>query len=87
MYATISKFAAVPETPLTVRMKTTPTDKGRFSIKFWCTQNKGSRRSMKKQPSRPPKHDIAILAGIVNFLPHPSPPREFGEGVRNSQMI
>ena len=31
--------------------------------------------------------DIAILAGVVNFLPHPNPPREFGEGVRNSQMI
>jgi predicted aspartyl protease len=31
--------------------------------------------------------DIAILAGVVNFLPHPSPPREFGEGARNSQMI
>jgi hypothetical protein len=30
---------------------------------------------------------IAILAGVVNFLPHPSPPREFGEGVRNSQII
>ena len=30
---------------------------------------------------------IAILAGVVNFLPHPSPPREFGEGVRNSQMM
>ena len=30
---------------------------------------------------------IAILAGVVNFLPHPNPPREFGEGVRNSQMI
>jgi hypothetical protein len=30
---------------------------------------------------------IAILAGVVNFLPHPSPPREFGEGVRNLQMI
>ena len=31
--------------------------------------------------------DIAILAGVVNFLPHPSPPRTRGEGVRNSQMI
>jgi hypothetical protein len=31
--------------------------------------------------------DIAILAGVVNSLPHPSPPREFGEGVRNSPMI
>jgi len=30
---------------------------------------------------------IAILAGVVNFLPHPSPPRTRGEGVRNSQMI
>ena len=30
---------------------------------------------------------IAILAGVVNFLPHPNPPREFGPGVRNSQMI
>ncbi len=32
------------------------------------------------------KH-IAILAGVVNFLPHPSPPRTRGPGVRNSQMI
>jgi hypothetical protein len=31
--------------------------------------------------------DIAILAGVVNFLPHPSPPRTRGPGVRNSQMI
>jgi len=30
---------------------------------------------------------IAILAGVINFLPHPSPPRTQGEGVRNSQMI
>jgi hypothetical protein len=30
---------------------------------------------------------ITILAGVVIFLPHPNPPREFGEGVRNSQMI
>ena len=30
---------------------------------------------------------IAILAGVVNFLPHPNPPREFGEGVKNLQMI
>jgi hypothetical protein len=30
---------------------------------------------------------IAILAGVVIFLPHPSPPRTRGEGVRNSQMI
>ena len=29
----------------------------------------------------------AILAGVVNFLPHPSPPRTRGPGVRNSQMI
>ena len=31
--------------------------------------------------------NIAILAGVVNFLPHPNPPRCLGEGVRNSQMI
>ncbi|NJM63948.1 MAG: hypothetical protein HC849_33505 [Oscillatoriales cyanobacterium RU_3_3] len=31
--------------------------------------------------------DIAILAGAVNFLPHPNPPRTSGEGVRNLQMI
>jgi len=30
---------------------------------------------------------IAILPGVVNFLPHPNPPRTRGEGVRNSQMI
>ena len=30
---------------------------------------------------------IAILAGVVIFLPHPNPPRTRGEGVRNSQMI
>ena len=30
---------------------------------------------------------MAILAGLVNFLPHPSPPRTRGSGVRNSQMI
>ena len=30
---------------------------------------------------------IAILAGVVNFLPHPNPPRTRGPGVRNSQMI
>ena len=30
---------------------------------------------------------MAILAGVVNFLPHPSPPRTRGPGVRNSQMI
>jgi len=29
---------------------------------------------------------IAILAGVVNFLRHPSPPRT-RSGVRNSQMI
>jgi hypothetical protein len=33
------------------------------------------------------KHNIAILAGVVIFLPHPNPPRTRGEGVRNSQMI
>jgi hypothetical protein len=31
--------------------------------------------------------NIAILAGVVNFLPHPNPPRTRGEGVRDSQMI
>ena len=31
--------------------------------------------------------DIAILAGVVNFFPHPCPPRTRGSGVRNSQMI
>jgi hypothetical protein len=30
---------------------------------------------------------IAILAGVVNFLPHPNPPRTRGSGVRNSQMM
>jgi len=30
---------------------------------------------------------IAILAEVVNFLPHPNPPRTRGEGVKNSQMI
>jgi len=30
---------------------------------------------------------IAILAGVVNFLPHPNPPRTRGEGVRDSQMM
>ena len=30
---------------------------------------------------------IAILAGVVNFLHHPNPPRTRGSGVRNSQMI
>ncbi|WP_445250231.1 RNA-guided endonuclease InsQ/TnpB family protein [Microcoleus sp. OTE_8_concoct_300] len=30
---------------------------------------------------------IAILAGVVNFLPLPNPPRTCGEGVRNSQMM
>ena len=30
---------------------------------------------------------IAILAGVVNFLPHPNPPRTRGLGVRNSQMM
>ena len=30
---------------------------------------------------------IAILAGVVKFLPHPNPPRTRGEGVRNSQMM
>ena len=33
------------------------------------------------------RQNIANLAGVVNFLPHPSPPRTRGEGVRNSQMI
>ena len=38
--------------------------------------------------SRQCRHsNIAILAGAVNFLPHPSPPRSRGSGVRNSQMI
>jgi hypothetical protein len=31
--------------------------------------------------------NIAILAGVVNFLPHPNPPRGFGERARNSQRI
>jgi transposase len=31
--------------------------------------------------------NIAILAGVVNFLPHPNPPRTRGPGVRDSQMI
>src|SRR4028118_1100969 len=39
MYTTISKSTAVPETPLTVRRKTTPKYKGRFSIKLDCTRN------------------------------------------------
>ncbi|GEM_PF-1504781 len=30
---------------------------------------------------------IAILAGVVNFLPYPNPPRTRSEGVRNQQMI
>ena len=30
---------------------------------------------------------IAILAGVVNFLPHSNPPRTRGSGVRNSQMM
>jgi hypothetical protein len=30
---------------------------------------------------------MAILAGVVKILPHPSPPRTRGSGVRNSQMI
>jgi len=33
------------------------------------------------------KITIAILAGVVNFLPHPNPPRTRGPGARNSQMI
>ena len=49
--------------------------------------------------ARTRKITIAILAGVVNFLPHPNPPRtrgpgvrnnpprEFDPGVRNSQMI
>jgi len=28
-----------------------------------------------------------ILAGVVNFLPYPNPPRTRGLGVRNSQMM
>jgi hypothetical protein len=31
--------------------------------------------------------NIAILAGVVIFLPHPNPPRGFGEGVRNLHRI
>jgi multisubunit Na+/H+ antiporter MnhE subunit len=31
--------------------------------------------------------NIAILAGIVIFLPHPNPPQGIGEGVRNLQKI
>ena len=34
-----------------------------------------------------PGEYIAILAGVVNFLPHPNPPRGFGKGLRNSQMM
>ncbi len=30
---------------------------------------------------------IAILAGVVTFLPHPNPPRTRWESVRNSQMM
>ena len=30
---------------------------------------------------------MAIVAGVVKLLPHPSPPRTRGSGVRNSQMI
>lgn len=30
---------------------------------------------------------IAILAGVVFFLPHPNPPRTRGSGVRNSQRM
>jgi hypothetical protein len=30
---------------------------------------------------------IAILAGVINFLPHPNPPLESGERVRNSHKI
>ena len=30
---------------------------------------------------------IAILAGVINFLPHPNPPRSRGSGVRNLQMM
>ena len=37
--------------------------------------------------SREVNQVIAILAGVINFLPHPSPPRSRGPGVRNSQMI
>src|SRR4028118_2027243 len=31
--------------------------------------------------------NLAILAGVVNFLPHPNPPRTRGSGVRDSQMM
>ena len=31
--------------------------------------------------------NIAILAGVVNFLPYPNPPRTRGSGVRDSQMM
>jgi hypothetical protein len=43
----------------------------------------------KNQPYKFTKNcfDIAILAGVVNFLPHPNTPQGIGEGVRNSQMI
>ncbi len=30
---------------------------------------------------------IAILAGVVNFLPHPTLPEPDRSGARNSQMI
>ena len=33
------------------------------------------------------KYTIAILAGVVNFLPHPNFPRTRDPGVRNSQMM
>ena len=36
-----------------------------------------------KRGERYSEHDIAIIAGVVNFLPHPNPPRSRGPGVRN----
>ena len=49
----------------------------------------GSRSGSRNQQPRQfyLRQNIANLAGVVNFLPHPSPPRTRGSGVRNSQMI
>ncbi len=46
-----------------------------------------ARKAMQKSVQIELLRTIAILAGVINFLPHPSPPRSRGPGVRNSQMI
>jgi hypothetical protein len=57
----------------------------RSTFQAFSDNPKPDLRKINSDQSSPCTAAISILAGVVNFLPHPNPPRTRGEGVRNSQ--